>query len=127
MATISTAVKTEKATAVGDAFNGGSATLQLRTGTAPGADVAATGTLLCTITLPSTCFTVPAVSGVLTKTGTWSGTAVATGTAGHFRMVKGSNVIEGTVGTSGQDLNLSSTSITTDGVVTISTFTYTVS
>lgn len=127
MATITTTLKTEKATAVGTAINGGSATMQLRSGAPTGAENAAGGTLLCTITLPTTAFTTPAVSGVLTKTGTWSGTVTTAGTAGNFRIIKGSHVIEGTVGTTGQDLNFDDNVFVLDGVVTVSTFTYTVS
>jgi hypothetical protein len=127
MASITTTLKTTKATSIGTAFNGGSATMQLRTGSPPGAGAAPSGTLLCTITLPSTCFTVPSVNGVLSKTGTWSGTVTTGGTCGHFRIVKGSDIIEGTVGTSGQEINFSTNVFVLDGVVTIDTFTYTVS
>jgi hypothetical protein len=127
MATISTTLKTQKATAVGTAFNGGSATLTIRTGGAPADAGAATGTLLLTISLPSTCFTTPAVAGVLSKAGTWQGTVTTGGTAGWFRILKGTDIIDGTVGTSGAELNLSSVNFVQDGVVTINTFTYTVS
>lgn len=80
-----------------------------------------------------------AAAGALVKKPgqTWSGAAVATGTAGWFRLkgavsdaggADGSEVyhrLDGSVGTSGANLNLSSTSIVTSAVQTISTFTLT--
>ncbi len=81
-----------------------------------------------------------AAAGVITKdvTQTWSGTAVATNTAGWFRM-KGSVVdagaldssaaflrMDGNISTSGANLNMSSTSITSGALQTLSTFTFTV-
>lgn len=81
-----------------------------------------------------------AAAGVITKdtTQTWSGTAVATGTAGWFRY-KGSVVdagaldssavflrMDGNIATSGANLNMSSTSITSGALQTLSTFSFTV-
>lgn len=79
-------------------------------------------------------------AGVLSKLAsqTWSGTAVATGTAGWFRFVgpiadsgaldsAGTEVrLDGAISTSGQQLNFSSTSFTVSGVQTITTFDITV-
>ena len=79
------------------------------------------------------------VAGAVTKNPleTWSGTATGTGTAGWFRYVgsiadagaaDSSEVyirIDGNVGTSGANLNMSSTSIVTSAVQTISTFSFT--
>ena len=81
-----------------------------------------------------------AAAGVITKdtTQTWSGTAVATGTAGWFRY-KGSVVdagaldssavflrMDGSVATSGADMNMSSTSITNAALQTLSSFSFTI-
>lgn len=64
-------------------FNAGS--LTIRSGSRTGANAAAAGTLLVTITLPNPAFGSP-TTGVLDKTGTWQGTAVATGAPGHYRL-----------------------------------------
>ena len=81
-----------------------------------------------------------AAAGVITKdtTQTWSGTAVATGTAGWFRYC-GSVVdagsldssavflrMDGSVATSGADMNMSSTSITSGALQTLSSFSFTI-
>lgn len=81
-----------------------------------------------------------AAAGVITKdtTQTWSGTAVATGTAGWFRY-KSSVVdagaldssavfmrLDGNIATSGGNMNMSSTSITSGALQTLSTFSFTV-
>ncbi len=89
------------------------------------ADAAATGTLLCTIKNAGAGinFDTAAVGGTLPKAPaeTWSGTNVATGVAGYFRHVLAADAndlsttairIQGTVGTGGADLNISSTSLT---------------
>lgn len=71
-------------------------------------------------------------SGVISKTGTWSGVAVATGTAGWFRL-QGSATdagststtllrLDGNISTSGANLNMSSTSITSGATSTIDQF-----
>lgn len=81
-----------------------------------------------------------AAAGVLTKdvTQTWSGTAVATGTAGFFRY-KGSVVdagsldssavflrMDGNIATSGANMNMSSTTVTSGALQALSTFSFTV-
>ncbi|MBF0608985.1 MAG: hypothetical protein HQL61_15720 [Magnetococcales bacterium] len=100
---------------------------------------APTGTLLCTVYSDGTTAGLSfgeASSGVLSKTvgETWSGTAVATGTAGWFRLVAPSDTgvsstteerLDGAVATSGAQLNMSSTSIVSGAVQTISTFSIT--
>lgn len=74
-----------------------------------------------------------ATSGVLSKqTNTWDGVAVATGTAGYFRYCASTSDsgatsttlvrIQGAVATSGAELNMSSTSITSGATTTIDTF-----
>ena len=81
-----------------------------------------------------------AAAGVFTKdiTQTWSGTAVATNTAGWFRYkgsvsdagaLDSSSVylrMDGSIATSGSDMNMTSTSITSGAVQTINTFQFTV-
>lgn len=108
------------------AFNSG--TLEIRTGSAPGAGNTATGTVLATITAPADAFAA-ASGGTKAKNGTWSdSSADATGTAAHFRMTGGSNVIEGTVTATGGggDIELDSTSITAGQVVTITSLAWSV-
>jgi hypothetical protein len=60
--------------------------LQLRTGAPPANCAAAdTGTLLCSITLPSDWMSA-AASAVKAKLGTWSGTGAAAGAPAHYRI-----------------------------------------
>lgn len=100
--------------------------LQLRTGLPPStcAD-AATGTLLATLTLPSD-WMAAASSAVKLKSGTWSGTGVAAGSPGHFRIVKsGTCHMQGTVTAigGGGDLELEAPiAISIGGTVTIDLF-----
>ncbi len=59
-------------------------TLKIRTGSMPaGTSAARTGTILVSMTLPSTWQAAPS-NGVSNLSGTWSGTASAAGDAGHF-------------------------------------------
>lgn len=108
------------ANAVDDAVNAGAAggTIKIYTGTQPAtADTAASGTLLATFTLSTTAFGA-ASSGTITLAGTpLTVAAVATGTAGWFRLADsdGNEVLDGSVSTSGAQINLNTTSIT-DGV-----------
>lgn len=120
--------------------------IEIRSGAQPASpDDAASGTLLGTVTLNSGAFT-PGVStngltfgtpadGEVAKSGVWSFNGVADGTAGWFRL-KGNGTdagssstslprMDGTIGTSGADLNLSNLSIVTSGPNTIDTFTVT--
>ncbi|WP_218254148.1 hypothetical protein, partial [Candidatus Magnetobacterium casense] len=114
--------------------------IKIYTGSQPTtANDAPTGTLLCTVYSDGTTAGLSfgeASSGVLSKTvgETWSGTAVATGTAGWFRLVAPSDTgvsstteerLDGAVATSGAQLNMSSTSIVSGAVQTISTFSIT--
>ena len=109
---------------------GTSGVLKIFTGTAPAnCGTADTGTLLATLTCNATQFGT-ASSGVLTVSAITSATASGTGTAGYFRIYPSSPtttnaVIQGTVGTSGADLNLSSTSISSGQTVSISSWTIT--
>lgn len=74
----------------------------------------------------------PAASGgVLTMNSiTQDSSANATGTATWFRALKSDGttvVVDGTVGTSGSDLNMGSTSITSGASVAVTSMTFTVS
>lgn len=97
-------------------------TVPANVGTALGAQV-----LLAELTLNST-FAPAASGGVLTLNAITSDTSAnATGTATFFRITTsgGTAVIQGTVGTSGSDLNLNSTSIQSGATVSVSSFTIT--
>lgn len=113
--------------------------LKIYSGAAPAdADAAVTGTLLCTISLASSGtginFDAAAVAGVLAKAPaeTWSGVNAATGTAGYFRHVAVGDTgasstsqarIQGAVGVTGSDLNLTSVSLVSAATQTIDFYT----
>ena len=109
-------------------LNGGS--LVIYEGTQPAVDGALGGTILATMSFAGTAFgnataaagTVTATAGTIT-----SGTASATGTAQYFALMTsaGGTVGTGECGTSGSDLNLNSTAISSGATVTISSFTIT--
>lgn len=112
--------------AAGDAITallnaGGAGSIEVRTGTQPtDPGTAATGTVLATFALPATAFAAfSSGSGSLNTVA--SVVASATGTAGWFRMKNnaGTGVMDGTVGTTGAELNLSTTSIVSGGNVSI--------
>jgi hypothetical protein len=106
---------------------GASAKLRIYSGTQPATGGTAT-TQLAELTCNAT-FAPAASGGVLTLNAiTQDSSADATGTATWFRIVKSDGttfVLDGTVGTSGADLNLNSTSIVVGGTVSISSFTIT--
>lgn len=119
--------------------------IEIRTGTQPAsADAAATGTLLGIVTLNSGAFTpgsptngltwTSAADGKVMKNGTWSFTAIATGTAGWFRF-KGNALdndlvsttlprLDGSIAASGADLNFR-TDLVTGAPTTIDSFSFT--
>jgi hypothetical protein len=104
-------------TAVIAAIDGGSGagTIQIRTGASPGANNAATGTLLATVTLIDPSFgSVSSASATLADP--VAVTAVATGTAAHCRVLDSSDnvIMDGTVTATGGggDLTLASVAIT---------------
>lgn len=104
----------------------GSATLSIYTGSQPAAaNDAATGTKLVDITING--FNTPATGSATLDTSTPNtGVAVATGTAGWGRIVGGTGErIDGTVGTSGTDFTINSTSITNGATVTLTAMTVT--
>lgn len=109
--------------AIDATFNSG--TLTIRTGSAPGAGSAATGTVLATLTLPADAFNA-ASSRQKTITASFQDTSAdATGTAGHWRLVNsgGTRVLEGSVGVGSGELQLSTLSIIAGGTVTVTAFT----
>jgi hypothetical protein len=114
-----------------DAFEtaaGATAKLQLRSGAQPAdCSTAASGTLLCEITLPAD-YLAAASAGSKAKLGTWSGTGAAAGTAAHFRIVDNAGTtchMQGSVTATGGggDMTLDNTSIAASQAVSVTTFT----
>ena len=108
---------------------GGSAKLRIYDGTQPAGPGTAVSTqvLLAELTCNAT-FAPAASSGTLTLNSiTQDSSADATGTASWFRIVTsgGTAVIDGSVSTSGADMNLNSTSIVSGGTVSITSATFT--
>ena len=104
----------------------GGYTLSIYTGSQPAAaNDAATGTKLVDIMING--FNAPVNGSATLETSTPNtGTAVATGTAGWGRIVGGTGErIDGTVGTSGTDFTINSTSITNGATVTLTAMTVT--
>lgn len=107
---------------------GASPTLEIITGSPP-ANCASSdpGTVLVSITLPSN-WMADASNGSKLISGTWQGTAIAEGTAGHFRLkVSTTCHIQGTVTVTGGggDMTLDNTSINIGQTVSITGFTLT--
>lgn len=105
---------------------GATAKLRIYTGSAPAnCAAAATGTLLVDMTLPAD-WMAAASSGSKAKAGTWSGTGIAAGTAGYFRIVDNAGTtahLQGTCGQGSGDLSLDNTNIAISQTVTVNTFT----
>lgn len=105
--------------------------LEIYTGTQPAENASLTGTKLAKLTFASTAFgSATATAGVVTATAgaIGSATALATGTAGYFALMKSDDttvVMTGSVGTTSADLNLSSLSVTSGVNVSCSGFTIT--
>lgn len=124
----STAVRNARGDAT-ETTIGASPVLRIRSGAAPANCAAArTGTVLATIPLPAD-WLANAASGVKSKLGTWSDTAAdATGTAGHWEIMDNALAnchVQGSVGTSGAELNLLSLNLVAGQPVNIDTFTFT--
>lgn len=103
-----------------------SGTFLIYTGTVPAhCSTTASGSLLCTITLPTAFLNSASTGSVTIDNGPWSANASASGTAGYFRILDGSSVVhvQGSIATSGSDLNLNNTSITSGQTVSITAFT----
>lgn len=108
---------------------GTSAVIRIFTGSPPASCASAdTGTILATVNCPSD-WMAAASSGSKSKSGTWEDlSADNTGTAGYFRVYDSGVTtchIQGTVGTSGTDMTVNSTSFTAGQSFTINTFTLT--
>jgi hypothetical protein len=103
--------------------------LRFYTGAQP-ADCATapSGTLIGTITLPSDWMTAPS-AGAVAKSGTWTTTAVATGTIGYYRLYDSTGTTcheQGSCGTSGTDIVLDSNVVNSIGQnITVTTWTAT--
>lgn len=113
----SSAIRTVMADAV-DAAIGNAGILRFYT--------AAYGATLCSITLGSPAFG-NAVTGTITLQGVpLEGTCGAGGTVAKFRLLTsaGVEVVNGDVGTSGADINLSSVTVNTNDVIRITGLTY---
>jgi hypothetical protein len=105
---------------------GASAKLRIYSGTQPA--TGGTATTLLSENICNATFAPAPSAGVLTLNAIASGTAASTGTATWFRIVQSdgsTHVLDGTVGTSGADLNLNTTSIVSGATVSITSFTIT--
>lgn len=122
----STAVRNSMLDAVVSAA-GSSALLRIYDGTRPAnpGTAVTTQVLLAELTCAATLGTT--TGGVLTFGSITQDSANATGTASWFRLVTsgGTAVLDGNVGTSGSDLNLSSTAIATGQTVSVTSATIT--
>ncbi len=125
----STTVRNAKADAVETAV-GTSPIFKLRTGAQPGSfGSASSGTVLASFSLPSD-WLGAASGGVKSKSGTWSGTASATGTAGHYEIWDSSGSVlhergDVTATGGGGDATIDNTSIASGQTITINTWTVT--
>lgn len=124
MLRLATAVRTSRAQVIASALDAGSgaATLKVYTGAQPATpETAASGTLLATIALADPAASV--ASGVLTLDcdPVPSAVAVATGTAGWGRVADsaGVAVFDGSVGTSGTDFVIGSTTVATGDTMSL--------
>jgi len=80
--------------------------------------------VLAAITTPSPSFG-DSANGVASLAGSWTDTVSASGTPAFFRLVVGTNCLQGTVGTATSDLIFASVTWLLGGTVTVSTFTVT--
>ncbi len=148
---LSTKLRSNLAGPTGFAATFANGVIDVYSGTQPAtADAAPTGVKLGRFTLASGAFTAgvatngltfaAAADGAVSKSGVWSfSVGLAAGTAGWFRFVTNAGAedvsddstaklqarLDGSVGISGADLNLSNLSITTSSPVTVDTFTWT--
>lgn len=125
---LSVAVRNARLDAI-ESTIGTSAIMRIRTGAAPANCAAAdSGTVVATLNLPSD-WMAAASSGTKAMSGTWQDTSAdATGTAAHFRIYDSAGTtchMQGTVGTSGTDLIVDSTSFTSGQSFSITAFTLT--
>ena len=106
---------------------GPSAILRLFTGSPPtSCSDAATGTKLVEMLLPSTWLS-DAANGKVSLSGTWSGSAKASGTAGYFRIASDSDDtchLQGSVSASGGsgDMKIDNPAFVVNQIVTVTSF-----
>ena len=121
---ITIAARNASGTALTDLLNTGS--IEIRTGTSPGVDSAATGTLLATLPLSASAFGTWAAGSATANAITQDASADATGTAGYFRALNSGSgaVIDGTVSVTGGggELELNSVSIVAAATVDITSW-----
>ncbi len=119
---ITIAARNAAGTALTDLLGSGS--IEIRTGTSPGVDSAATGTLLATLPLSATAFGTWAAGSATANAITQDASADATGTAGYFRALNSGSgaVIDGDVGTSCTDMILNSVAITAGATVDVTSW-----
>lgn len=125
---LSVAVRNARLDAI-ESTIGTSAIMRIRTGAVPATCATAdAGTVVATLNLPSD-WMAAASSGTKAMSGTWQdASADATGTAAHFRIYDSAGTtchMQGTVGTSGTDLIVDSTSFTSGQSFSITAFTLT--
>lgn len=125
-----TAVRNSACDAIVDALDAGlaAATIEVRTGSQPAtADTAATGTVLATFTLADPAFGTAAAGVATLLSVPRSTTGSAAGTAGWFRAKdsNGATVFDGSVGTSGADMNLNTLTISVGVAVDLTSGTVT--
>jgi len=124
---LATALRTTRATDIVTAIDAGAGPglLRIYDGVRPATGGSVTN-LLAELTLSDPCGTV--TNGVLTFSAiTQDASANATGTATWFRIVTSAAafVLDGSVGTSGTDLNLTTTSVTTGQPVQVTSLVFT--
>jgi hypothetical protein len=115
--------------AMADAYEtsiGTAPSIEFRTGAPPATcATAASGSLIATIVCPSD-WMGAASAGVKTLLGSWTVAASGSGTIGHYRIKQGATCHEqGTVGTSGSDINLDNNAVLVGQVITITAKTFT--
>ena len=120
---LSTALRSVMADAM--ASNMGSSTMSVYTGTQPATPAtAASGTKLVDIAVASWNAAVSGAAALNTTTPN-NGVAVASGMAGWARLIVGTNIIDGTVGTTGTDFTINTAAIVNGATVTLTACTIT--
>jgi len=103
--------------------------LRIYTGAQPATpETAPSGVLLAELRFGNPAFAAAAAGAITANAITSDSSADATGTAGWFRALKSDGataVFDGTVGTSGADLNLNSVAIQSGAIVSVSSLTIT--
>lgn len=121
MATLPTASRNAACDAIVDLVDaGGTGTIEIRT--------SGGSTLLATLTMSATAFGAASVGVATANAITDDTSADATGTAAEFQLISGgaADVITGTVGTSGADINFTSVSFTAGDTISITSMDVTV-